>query len=97
MPSTLTARKVETIHATDDRIELRDNRVRGLSLRITPAGAKTWCVIYRRKGDGRKQRITIGPYLEYSLENARKDAQQILARVARGKDPALKKGICKNP
>ena len=91
MPSTLTARKVETIHTTGDRIELRDNRVKGLSLRVTPASAKTWCVTYRRKGDGQKQRITIGPYPEYSLENARTDAQQILAEVARGNDPALKR------
>ena len=45
-------------------------------------------MLYRRKSDARKRRYTIGTYPAYSLDDARNQAQEVLAAVARGEDPA---------
>ena len=65
------ARQVETLPPSDMRQELRDGEVKGLILRITPAGDKSWSVLYSRQPDGKKRRITIGPFPAVTLEKAR--------------------------
>ena len=85
------ARQVETLRPSDKRQELRDGEVKGLILRITPAGDKSWSVLYSRQPDGKKRRITIGPFPAISLEKARREALTILANIARGEDPAGEK------
>ncbi len=82
------ARQVETLRASDKRKELRVGEVKGLILRITPAGDKSWSVLYSRQPDGKKRRITIGPFPAVTLEVARREALAILANIARGEDPA---------
>ena len=85
----LTQRFVETVTAgQNNRSEYRDGHTRGLVLRVTPKGIKSWAVLYRRKSDGRKRRYTIGTYPEFSLADARTQAEAIVARVSRGEDPA---------
>ncbi len=84
----LTARFVETAGTAGSRAEIRDEVARGLVLRVTPSGKKSWSVIYRRKADGERRRYTIGRYPEFALEDARAEAKQIGAAVARGEDPA---------
>ena len=79
---------MKKVQAGPDRAEYRDGHTRGLVLRITPNGKKTWTVIYRRKSDARKRRYTIGAYPAFSLEEARNQAQEVLAAVARREDPA---------
>ena len=79
---------MKKVQAGPDRAEYRDGHTRGLVLRITPNGKKTWAVIYRRKSDARKRRYTIGAYPAFSLEEARNQAQEVLAAVARREDPA---------
>jgi len=86
----LTARFVETAKAGARRVDHVDGHTRGLMLRVTPTGTKSWAVLYRRRADARKRRYTIGSYPEFSLEEARVAAQDVLARVARGEDPAGK-------
>lgn len=88
MPLKLTARFVETVKPRAARFERRDALVTGLALRVTPKGVKSWTVVYSRKSDGRKRRFTIGEYPAFSLETARSEAMAVLARVARGEDPA---------
>ena len=90
MAKKLTARFVETVKAGMHRVEHVDGHTRGLVLRVTPAGAKSWAVLYRRQSDGRKRRYTVGSYPEFSLEQARTEALDVIARVARGDDPAAK-------
>lgn len=59
-------------------------------LRLTPAGVKTWCVIYRHRG--RDRRRTIGRYsATLGLSKARADARDLLAQVQLGRDPAGEK------
>lgn len=88
MTRKLTDLFVKKVHAGPERAEYRDGHTRGLVLRITPSGKKTWAVIYRRKSDARKRRYTIGAYPEVSLDEARNQAQEIVAAVARREDPA---------
>ena len=88
IPKKLTDLFVKKVQAGPDRAEYRDGHTRGLVLRITPNGKKTWAVIYRRKSDARKRRYTIGAYPAFSLEEARNQAQEVLAAVARREDPA---------
>jgi Arm DNA-binding domain len=62
------ARQVETLRPSDKRQELRDGEVKGLILRITPAGDKSWSVLYSRQPDGKKRRVTIGPFSAVTLD-----------------------------
>lgn len=84
----LTARSVEAAKPqADRRLEIADHLVRGLSLRVSAAGAKTWAVRYRVTG-GQQRRLTLGTFPALSLEKARAAALAALARVAEGHDPA---------
>ncbi|WP_323717260.1 Arm DNA-binding domain-containing protein [Paracoccus aminovorans] len=62
------------------RTDFADARAPGLSLRVTPAGSKTWAV----RGtalDGSKQRLTIGSYPDISLKDARIRAATVMAEI----------------
>lgn len=84
----LTQRFVETVRASDDRTEIRDAKVRGLEIRVSCHGTKTWLLRYRRKSDGRKRSITLGRFPEVSLQEARLSAIEQKAIIGRGADPA---------
>jgi integrase len=73
------------------RLDLRDGKVRGLVLRVSPDGGKAWSVLYRRKIDGRRRRATVGAYPALGLADARSAALDVLARVSKGGDPAGEK------
>lgn len=86
----LTARSVENAEApSKGRIELWDTLVRGLGLRITDKGAKSWVVMYRV--DGRLRRYTLGSYPKMGLSVARDQGREALNAVSRGRDPADEK------
>jgi len=57
---------------------------------VSASGTKTWAVLYRRRSDGSKRRLTIGAFPGFNLNDARTEAKDILARAARGEDPAQK-------
>ena len=69
------------------RLDVRDGKVRGLVLRVSPDGGKAWSVVYRRKVDGRRRRATLGGYPALGLADARSAALDVLARVSKGGDP----------
>ena len=56
------------------RTDFTDPQTKGLSLRVTPKGTKTWTLLYRRKTDGEKRRIGIGSFPEVGLAEAREEA-----------------------
>jgi integrase len=89
----LTDRSVATIKATDHRLELPDDKVAGLALRVTPSGVKTWALRFRVGGGraGRLRRLTLGAYPRLTLQLARKEAQKALRQVDGGVDPAAAK------
>jgi integrase len=72
------------------RIEIRDTKVRGLVLRMTPTGAASWSLRVLLR-DNRHTRVTLGTYPALSLAEARRSALDALARIHKGADPVAEK------
>ncbi len=88
----LTDRFVQSAKTTTpSRVDFSDESQRGLVLRVTSSGARTYTVTYFR--DGKRQRVTLGPADVLSLKDARQGAADIRARVLRGEDPAAEKRL----
>lgn len=68
------------------RVEYHDSETKGLCLRVTDSGAKSFCVF--RRVQGKVTRITIGPFPDVSVEQARRKAEEINGAIAQGKDPS---------
>src|SRR5688572_5951229 len=86
----LTARTVQSLKPTPGkRAEHFDHQVPGLALRVTPAGAKSWSVLYRHRG--RLRRLTIGSAAVVKLAEAREWARDLLHDASKGADPAAVK------
>jgi hypothetical protein len=85
----LTEKKVRDARPSEEnRIEW-DGEVKGLGLRITKAGAKSYVLSYR--ADGRKRLMTLGRTSEIGLARARELAGEALVRVRAGADPLEEK------
>lgn len=87
MPVRLTDPFVAALKAEGARIEVADELVSGLRLRVTPTGAKSWCLWFRSKA-GRPERFTLGSYPELTLGKARQKARGRIAEVQLGGNPA---------
>jgi len=86
MRKRLDARNVKTLPAVADRrTDYRDAVQRGLALRVTPAGERTFVVEYSRAGAWK--RYTIGPAVGWDLAKARAEARRVRALVDQGRDP----------
>ena len=83
----LTAKFVENVKA-ERRIDYWDDVERGLVLRVSPTGVKSWTVVYTRESDGAKRRVTLGQFPAVSLEKARAKALKAKTAVSEGGDPA---------
>lgn len=59
----------------------------GLALRVWPNGSKTWLFRYRRPGTGKENFLSLGPYPDTSLIDARKAALTARTLVRAGTDP----------
>ena len=68
------------------RLTLRDHDQKGLSLRISASGAKSWSYEFRSPLTGRNARITLA---DGSLVEARASARELRAAVASGRDPSI--------
>ena len=86
-----TERGLQALKA-QQRTDYRDPSTDGLVLRVSPSGAKTWALIYRRKGDGYQRRFTIGAFgsgtNQFNLAGARNEADKLWGEIAKGRDPA---------
>ncbi len=69
-------------------MEVYDNKIRGLLIRITSNGTKSFTV-YRRV-NGKPQRVKLGRYPDMSIEQARRRAQKMLSLMADGIDPVAR-------
>lgn len=72
------------------RLELRDNRVSGLVLRITSGGVASWSVRARTK-EGKQTRPRLGTWPQMGISKARIEALQKLAAIQAGADPIADK------
>ena len=76
--------------------EVRDTEVRGLELRVTGQGAKTWRLHYTRRSDGRRRAVSLGAYPALSLKAARAKAKGYQAAIENDEikaDPATDRQI----
>ncbi|MBM3553775.1 MAG: site-specific integrase [Alphaproteobacteria bacterium] len=82
----LTKRTVDAAAPEAERYILWDSALKGFGLRIEPSGTKTFLVRYRAAG--RKRFVAVGRFGQLTPEQARGLAQETLADVRRGRDPA---------
>jgi integrase len=68
-----------------------DESQRGFGVRVSYGGKRAFVVRYRVVG--RLRRLTLGPYPDLSLAEARRKARLVLGDVARGTDPAEEKQV----
>lgn len=62
-----------------------DTKQRGLGIRVTSSGAKTF-IVYRWV-NGKPERVTLGRYPDLTIEQARGRAAEASAAIARGENP----------
>ncbi|MFA9461699.1 Arm DNA-binding domain-containing protein [Thiohalorhabdus methylotrophus] len=85
----LTPKNVEAAKSHGKRVEISDSSTRGLALRISEKGRKTWVVVYRF--NDKKKRFTLGRYPAKDLATARREALDVMDKVDRGVDPMAEK------
>jgi integrase len=69
------------------RLEIQDDASAGLTLRVTPNGAKSFVVRGRIKGRSQSLRITIGDARGMKLSDARRRAADVMREMLAGNDP----------
>lgn len=91
----LTKLSIDKIEAPQDRDQVfyRDDQLKGFALRITASGVKSFVV--EKLINGKVKRITLGRYGELTVEQARKEVQKLLGKIATGIDPLAEKKAAK--
>lgn len=82
---------IPSMLANNKRVQKRyyDDHLKGFGVRTTSGGAKAFFV--EKRTGGKLRRITIGRYPELTVEQARKEAQKLLGKIATGIDPVAEK------
>lgn len=83
----LTDTAIRALKPRDKAYKVAD--AKGLHLQVTPAGGKLWRVKYRVHG--KEKLLSLGPYPEISLTDARKARDAARQLIVSGGDPAAKK------
>jgi integrase len=86
----LTKRGIDAVPADTPRKILWDSEIKGFGVIFLPSGVRSFVAQYRN-ANGRQRRVTLGRYGVLTVEQARKEARLVLARVAGGDDPAQEK------
>lgn len=81
----LTDAYIQSLSSTGRRYEVQDAAAPGLRLRVSEAGKKTWCYVYRHAG--RLRRMTLGHYPSMKLAKARVAAGAAWAARSEGVEP----------
>jgi integrase len=89
----LTQRRIETLECPPGRKDALafDDEQRGLGVRVTASGSKSYLVQYSFAGA--KRRVPIGACSAITLADARLAARRIVGKVAAGKDPAAERKV----
>lgn len=87
----ITKTTVDKLNPPADKAQefFRDDLLKGFAVRITASGVKSFVV--EKLIDRKVRRITLGRYGELTVEQARKEAQKLLGKIATGIDPIAEK------
>ncbi|MFX2611290.1 tyrosine-type recombinase/integrase [Enterobacter mori] len=85
----LTVAEVKGLLPREKRYEVFDGR--GLLLCVLPTGSKSWRFRYSHPVTKLRQTITIGPFPEFTLSEAREYREEFRRMVSRGLDPIEQK------
>jgi integrase len=91
MVKKLTTIAIENMRPGTTRQEIADGKCVGLYHVIQTSGVRSWAVRYRRPGDKKNAKLTLGQYPTISLAQARTMATAALLEVSQGKDPGIAK------
>jgi len=86
---TLTDRLLKALKPKAQRYEIMDNVVRGMGIRVSEGGVRTFVLITRFPGHRTPTRRSLGEYPTVSLAQARAKARLWIELVKRGEDPAV--------
>jgi integrase len=64
-----------------------ESLVKGFGICVTAAGARSFVLNYRRRGDGLQRRFVIGSYPDWSVGAAREEAKRLKRAIDSGADP----------
>jgi integrase len=94
---TLTKRTVDATKPHTDGVRfLWDDDLKGLGLRVTPAGHKSYVFQYRLGGRAvTARRVTIGEHGAVTPDQARREAKKMAGMVAAGRCPATEREAAK--
>lgn len=88
--SKLTKTRIDALAPAGEKKILWDDDPKGLGVKVNRSGKKVFILKYRNQY-GRQRKLTIGAYGTFTLEQARKQAKELLVQVAHGSDPATDK------
>lgn len=72
-----------------DQVFYRDGELKGFALRVTASGVKSFVV--ETLINNKVRRMTLGKYGKLTVEQARKEAKNLLGKIARGHNPVAEK------
>jgi integrase len=84
---TLTTRWLESVKVSK-QTDFVDRSEPGLMFRVAPSGVKSWSLMYRRRSDNKRRRVSLGRFPETGLAAARAKATRLKEAIAEGADPA---------
>lgn len=85
--SRLILSRIKEATTTGRAIAIWDGELRGFGARISPTGRVTWIASKAiGRGKGSTQRVVVGHYPGMPLDQARMEAGQVIARLAKGED-----------
>jgi integrase len=91
MTKKLTAIAIENLKPGTARQEIADGKCTGLFHIIQASGVRSWAVRYRRPGDKKNAKLTLGRCPPITLAQARQLASAALLEVSQGRDPGIAK------
>ncbi len=94
MMTKISKRVVDAAKPGQTEFTVWDSELKGFGLRVRPSGARSYVVLYRPAGEGRRaavRRVTIDAAGKITPDEARLAAKRIIGSVAHGEDPAAER------
>ncbi|MBL4768162.1 MAG: tyrosine-type recombinase/integrase [Rhodobacteraceae bacterium] len=86
----LTAKLIDSLATDKSDYHVKDDELRKLHLKVTPAGNKRFLLRYRNS-DGVERKLKLGNYPDMNVAIARRRAGEELLKISQGADPSAAK------